>query len=147
MNLDSQPADQLPDGVRAYFRKAIARPALIRAAMMLGLIFLVACASRQIAYSWRGEPVDALIAAWGEPTTDAALADGAREIAYTHEEPVQFVNFRCAATFQVGPDGVIDEALVEGDQRGCNGLLAGKSAKTGKMLTVGIGLQFIITGR
>jgi hypothetical protein len=116
-------------------------------APILGLIFLAACANPEIAYSWRGEPVDALIAAWGEPSTDAALADGAREIAYIHEETVQFVDFRCAATFQVEPDGVIVEAVVEGDQRGCNGLLAGKSAKTGRTRTVSFGFQFIITGR
>jgi len=153
MNLDSPSADQLPCGVRAWFRvganfrKATVRPALIRAAIMLGLLILVGCASPQIAYSWRGEPADALIAAWGEPTTSAALADGTREIVYTHEETVQFVDFGCAASFQVEPGGIIAEALVEGDQRGCNGLLAGKSAKTGRTLTVGFGLQVIITGR
>ena len=116
-------------------------------APILGLLFLAGCANPEIAYSWRGEPVDALIAAWGEPSTDAALADGAREIVYTYERTVQLVDFRCAATFRAGPEGIIVEGLVEGDQRGCNGLLAGKSAKTGRTLSVGVGFRFVITGR
>jgi len=118
-----------------------------RVATILGLILLAGCTSAGVAYSWRGEPVDSLITAWGAPSTDTQLANGDREISYTAGQMDEDAVPSCAATFQVGAGGIIGSAVVDGGLVGCNRLLEGKPANVSSSITVGGGLRFTIIGR
>ena len=114
-------------------------------ATILALFLISGCTSSEVAYSWRGEPVEDLILAWGAPARDDQLPNGGREVSYAHGRLGQGTGLYCSATFQSGPDRVIISAVVDGNTGGCNRLLAGKPANRSSTFSVHGGIQLILT--
>lgn len=89
---------------------------------------LLGCVGADRLNSWKGQPVDSLIFAWGPPMQDSKLMDGRRVLSYSGSYDINATSYYCNAIFRADAAGQIIEATADGNIGGCNRLLTSKPA-------------------
>jgi len=75
----------------------------LRHAAALALVVLSACATSSLMNGWVGKPESQLLAAWGKPDKDAALAGGGKVDTWVRTDWLH----DCEKTFTIDPKGTI----------------------------------------
>lgn len=94
---------------------------LSRAAMILGVLFLVACAHwQETADAWNGRNLDELILDWGPPESIYTAGDGRKVALFRHSRIHGGTQLYCNVSVNTNTSGVIVSSKVEGNMGGCN---------------------------